>query len=344
MSALRVAPGAGRLARRAGALLYLPDVAPDAAAAAGRDELMAAFLGAADDAVLPAVVAVAAAHRFTVGPFAAVSWRGPLAVLVHGALTVHTDDPAVPELSGARTRTWVERVLESPGPRTIRAGAAAQADTSLEAGVVPAGGFALDVAPVGQTMRDGTAPGPAASGRVLATGADEATLPPSALAAASDPVAPAEGGPPMIEGRRCAAGHLNPLTAGRCHRCGALVQPGADAVVRVPRPPLGTLVGADGLRLPLDRAYLIGRNPGAGGEGGQPVRIADPKLSRRHLEVRLTDWTVHITDLHTRNGTIVVPRPGAPPLPLHAGVAFAVEAGATIHLGSRTLVFEAADT
>lgn len=356
MSVLRVAPGDGCLARRGDALLYLPTaadagvgVAADggggSASAAG--VLLAAFERASGDGAgepFRALAAAVADGGFTAPAFVAVTWGGPVAVLVHGDVSVRTGDADHPELTARGVRTWVERVLDGPGE--VSAGAPVAAWSDLEAGVVPAGGFALSAtipAGIGSPIEP------------LEIADAEATVPPPAEdGALLGPRPPAEpAGPPaatggestaMIEARRCPAGHVNPLTAARCRRCGTGLQPGPEAVVRVARPPLGSLRRDDGSELPLDREYVIGRNPGDAPAGGpSPVRIADPKLSRRHLEVRLADWAVHVVDLGSRNGTIVVPRPGAQPLTLTADVAFELEPGATVYLGGAAFTFVAAD-
>ena len=61
-----------------------------------------------------------------------------------GDLTIVTDLPTVPRLSGAGMPTWVEhRATCVPERAVIRLGDEPVAGTDLIAGVVPAGGFQL---------------------------------------------------------------------------------------------------------------------------------------------------------------------------------------------------------
>lgn len=96
---------------------------------------------------------------------------------------------------------------------------------------------------------------------------------------------------------------------------------------------------ADGSREPLLRPVLIGRAPrvsaAAAASGPQPrlVTIADDQdISRSHLRVAVEGDAVVVTDLASKNGTVVT-LPGAAPRKLRAKEATVVLPGTVIDLG-----------
>lgn len=111
-------------------------------------------------------------------------------------------------------------------------------------------------------------------------------------------------------------------------------------------PPIAPATAAASVRLllpdgdtqPLDRPVLIGRSPSVSQvSGGSMPRLVmlgtgDQDISRNHARVALEGGTVVVTDLHSRNGTIVV-LPGKPPRKLRAGEPTAVIVGTVIDLG-----------
>lgn len=141
MTRVTLIGGDGRVARRATAVLFTP--APDAT-------LLTAFDAADDGAELQALASTTVAEGFTVTPFAAVSWSGAtVRVMVFGDVALETDQPSLPMLSGAASRTWVEHTIVLDGPAVISVGDREQlaGDTALGDGIVLAGGFELAVRP-----------------------------------------------------------------------------------------------------------------------------------------------------------------------------------------------------
>ncbi len=160
---LSVAPGGGRLARRARGCLYVPPGRADAQA------LLDTFLDAPDDGVASAMADFVLTRNLEAPPFVLATWpdsvRGiGIHLIVRGDAQVDSDLPSIPSLSGAGSSTWVEhRVPRNPTTGTLRAGDGAAADTDLVRGTVPAGGFELtlhdpDPAPL---RRSATTPTPA---------------------------------------------------------------------------------------------------------------------------------------------------------------------------------------
>lgn len=89
----------------------------------------------------------------------------------------------------------------------------------------------------------------------------------------------------------------------------------------------------------LNQPVLIGRAPSvnkvSGGNLPRLVTItgSDQDISRNHVQVAVEGGTVIVTDLHSRNGTMVV-HPGRPPQQLRAGEPTAVIVGTVVNLGA----------
>jgi hypothetical protein len=99
-----------------------------------------------------------------------------------------------------------------------------------------------------------------------------------------------------------------------------------------------SLVLPSGSRELLDRKILIGRAPSvskvSGGDMPRFITLGggDQDISRNHAQVMLEGDTVVVTDLHSRNGTLVV-LPGKSPQKLRAGEPTAVIIGTVIDFG-----------
>lgn len=97
------------------------------------------------------------------------------------------------------------------------------------------------------------------------------------------------------------------------------------------RLPSGEIIG-------LEQPVLIGRAPSVTKvSGGAVPRIVslggvDQDISRNHVEVTVEGDTVVVTDLHSRNGTLIV-LPGKSPQKLRSGEPTAVIVGTLIDLG-----------
>ena len=144
--AVRVAPGTGLLVRRPTSLLY---------AAVPDQDLVAAFAGAPAGGELQALASATVAAGFAVGAFVALAWPadvpraadGVVRVMAFGDVAVETDQPSLPMLSGAGSRTWVEHTLAITDGAVVEVrGADTDAATDLVAGTVLAGGFRLELA------------------------------------------------------------------------------------------------------------------------------------------------------------------------------------------------------
>ena len=81
---------------------------------------------------------------------------------------------------------------------------------------------------------------------------------------------------------------------------------------------------------------IVGRAPDAskGPSGSHLMRVESPSndISRSHLLITTQDWNVHVTDLHSTNGTTVLPN-GEPPFTLRDGASVQVGIGTVLDLG-----------
>jgi len=115
-------------------------------------------------------------------------------------------------------------------------------------------------------------------------------------------------GSPQIQAVRCPAGHPNRVGAISCRRCGQLVGPATPEPIE--RPVLGVLRFSTNDEARLDRSVVIGRVPRepalVDGETATSIVIENTELSREHATVRVSGWSVFVTDDDSTNGTSVV--------------------------------------
>ncbi|AYG03063.1 FHA domain-containing protein [Gryllotalpicola protaetiae] len=94
----------------------------------------------------------------------------------------------------------------------------------------------------------------------------------------------------------------------------------------------------DGRSELLDRPVVVGRSPSANKVSGSgiprlvTVGAADADISRNHVRFTVEGGTVVITDLHSRNGTLMS-LPGRPPQKLREGEPTSALAGTIVDLG-----------
>ncbi|WP_127793729.1 FHA domain-containing protein [Agromyces sp. LHK192] len=303
-----------------------------------------------------------------VPPFAlVVPSGGEIQVIVRGGFRVQAaGDP----VTGTRVSTWSEHVLDTvdgafeiAAPFTRRTGAAwPLVEAVVHAGTVRVGdpvaiGSTADAAPSGTEAEAPAAtivpeqtllPAADADGDADADAAADVDA--DAAADAASPVAEADD---EVEDRtivvvRDAASR--PPTAADDEEDGTIALPAilrlreqrkTQAAARPPAPASDpgvhlTLPGS--VREPLTGEIVLGRSPGvnraAGGRLPRLVTIGagDPDISRSHVKVGLQGGTIVVTDLDSRNGTVII-QPGRPPVRLRAGEDTPVLVGTLIDLG-----------
>ena len=147
-----------------------------------------------------------------------------------------------------------------------------------------------------------------------------------------------------VEGRECVAGHLNDPLAPACRVCGG---PLTETFGRGPRPPLGRLLRKDGLSVVVDRDYIIGRKPEEASEvmAGTCAPLAVPPdemgVSRVHCDIRISLWSVLLTDRNSANGTFIRPVGVSDWIRLEPGHTVQVAPGSGISVGPYELRYEA---
>ena len=113
------------------------------------------------------------------------------------------------------------------------------------------------------------------------------------------------------------------------------------ASAEAPKAATSTLVLAistTGAREPLTQPILVGRAPSVSKVSGDQiprllrVGTVDQDISRNHARIALEGDTVVVTDLHSRNGTLIV-LPGKEPQKLRAGEPTSVIVGTVVDLG-----------
>jgi hypothetical protein len=147
----------------------------------------------------------------------------------------------------------------------------------------------------------------------------------------------------MVAASRCAGGHLNPPYVAVCRVCDAPAIT-AEPVEMVTTPVVGVLVLPSGERVDVDRTVLIGRAPRPDGRyAGEPPRLvalASPDLSRTHVELCPSGWTVTVRDSGSTNGT-VLQLPEREPERIRGDEAITIVPGSTLVLGgTETFRFE----
>jgi hypothetical protein len=117
-------------------------------------------------------------------------------------------------------------------------------------------------------------------------------------------------------------------------------RPSAEPVAApLPARPTFSVLLSDGRREPLSAPVVVGRAPSVSAvpslAGARPVTLtsAEDDISRSHVAVAVEGDSVVVTDLHSRNGTLIV-LPGKSPQKLRAGEPTTVVVGTLIDLGS----------
>jgi len=169
------------------------------------------------------------------------------------------------------------------------------------------------------------------------------TVPPVApeLEPSPGPQPPPPG--PTVEATVCPHGHPNPPGTRWCHDCGVGITDRRPR--RVAQPVLALLRCSDGTEQPVDRTVLVGRAPAA--RVGVEARLLtvpspDHDISRTHLQVTPEGWRILVTDLHSTNGTVLVPAgarsghllPPGEPVPVELGSVLELAEGVSVLVDS----------
>jgi hypothetical protein len=195
---------------------------------------------------------------------------------------------------------------------------------------------------------NGPAAPPAAPAPPAALAAQESSVPPVASAPAftpASPVAPASQQLGDHDGLTVLSGDLRALreSAGNQQAASEGQEPAASIEASSSfgkQEDRGfTLKLPDGHTEPIDGMVVVGRAPSVSKMGGGrvprlvTVDSVEHDISRNHVQLTVEGGTVVVTDLHSRNGTLIA-LPGKAPQKLRAGEPTSVIAGTVIDLGS----------
>ena len=140
---------------------------------------------------------------------------------------------------------------------------------------------------------------------------------------------------PPVRASICPQGHPNPPELRECLIC---AQPLTGVFSYVRRPALATLTLSTGAAVEVAGDVVIGRAPQVQA-GGDPhivalVPVASPQhmVSRSHLMLTTSGWSILAQDLGSSNGTVLA-RPGATPVLLGSGMPTPVFMGDLMDVG-----------
>ncbi|MDO5678262.1 MAG: FHA domain-containing protein, partial [Propionibacteriaceae bacterium] len=132
----------------------------------------------------------------------------------------------------------------------------------------------------------------------------------------------------------CTNGHANAPGSHRCRICKYPVDSSNPRLIR--RPTLAGVHTNRGDFADVISGVIVGRAPDAskGPAGSYLMRVLSPgnDISRSHVLVSTQGWNVHVTDLHSTNGTTVLPD-GEAPFTLRDGATVEVSIGTVLDLG-----------
>ncbi|GAA1814022.1 FHA domain-containing protein [Agromyces neolithicus] len=218
---------------------------------------------------------------------------------------------------------------------TVSAPAAAPAPVVAAAAVAAS---EHTIAPLGEeTVIDPVEPIPAA---IPAPALGAPVIPAPSSPAPSGGQGDDEAGPGDHDGLTIASVDIRRLRAEReaAKVGGSTPAPADDTEHAEPQAPQPQLRMPDGSLEAIGHELVLGRAPSVSKvSGGRLPRLVtighgDPDISRSHVRMALEGGTVVITDLHSRNGTLVV-APGMPPVKLRAGEPTPVLIGTVVDLG-----------
>ncbi|HEX4588215.1 MAG TPA: FHA domain-containing protein [Mycobacterium sp.] len=349
-----IAPGDGLVARTGDVVMYVGDTAGAADLLSALDSVAAAPSPGWALAKVLAAIALDPNSRL-VPPFGVVAPTGDgLVLMLRGCVTADIQgDGASRTVAGDRAITWVDEVVREPVDKMVIganiSGLTAHALTDLRAGVVPGGGFVLQ--PVARSQP--SAPSPAVSVEIEPE-------PRAAQAGLDQPATPAEQ-QPGAETPDPIGQNLQDSTAllkGSPRRSPETLPPATgptsdrpvEASPRTPAAPtrtasavLGALTTDDDAIYPLDRSYVIGRDPmvdkSVGEATASPIFLLDDQqISRVHAYVTINAGVVLVRDAGTPGGTFVA-SPGDREWTSVGDQPTELKPGSTLRIGERMLVY-----
>lgn len=302
--------------------------------AAGSDAAAHAS-SAAPTPALPLVTGMAWVNTVTVGADAAsASGSAATETDIVASKPVASEpvasEPSVSELTVSEqtvTELTVSAEPAPPAPSAPSAPAAPEAESSYD--YLFGETVFRTVSDAAVRDEDGTASDPA--GSAAATPVEPSTAEPGTAEPEAGKTDDPDAGD--HDGHTIASSDIARLRAARKARASSA----APAVVVPPAPTL-SLELSNGTKESLAQPILVGRAPSVSKvSGGQIPRLLtisgpDQDISRNHVQFAVEGGTVVVTDLHSRNGTMVI-LPGRQPQQLRQGEPTSVIVGTVVDLG-----------
>jgi hypothetical protein len=304
---LAIGPGNGLIARNGDLVMYIADTTG-----------AAPLLGALDSAVeaqSPVRAVAKALGAIVLGPDSRLTppfgvlapTSDGLLLMLRGPVAAHILAGGVSRaLLGDRALTWVDETVREPIDRIAIgnvSGLTAVVHTNLVAGVVPGGGFVVSTRAAARLAT----PAPAVAEAVAEDSRPETSAAkPVEYQRFAAPVAPAAPAAPAAPDAPAAPTQRRP-PPGRS--TGAPTRKAAPPTAMA-RSVIGALAADDEAVYPMDRPYVIGRNPlidkSVRDAQASPIFLPDdPQVSRVHAYVTLDAGVVLVRDAGTPGGTYV---------------------------------------
>jgi hypothetical protein len=237
---------------------------------------------------------------------------GGVVMFLRGAVCCEvTQNGSTRQMSGAQALSWVDQIIPAPFERLAIGGAAgrpvqASARSDLRAGVVPGQGFVLT--PPEEASGQESA---ASHEQTAASGSNSVAHPAPSVSPAASPASSPPPAEPAEHPTVDSSGPASPPEPTIIARPKPSGRPTAARASAAAPASLGTLASERGPAIPLDRNYVLGRDPHhdplvhSGAADAVAILDSEQMISRVHLYLSVDNGTVVVRDASSAHGTYV---------------------------------------